>query len=154
MLDCMQAIALFGLTLVLMGAAFAIPTALVRSRAIRDQDAPVLMAVVLGFGLGGMNLAALLWFAITGDIIRGSTVGFGVLPLIAATSGLTTTKRKLDGTARLGLLLAAAALTITGFPGYFAPLVAALASAITSLLYLGGLITNPRALLRTLDPRN
>ena len=45
-------------------------------------------------------------------------------------------------------------VTKVGFPGYFAPLVASLATAVAALLYLGGLIRDPRTLLRTLDPRN
>ncbi len=149
----MQAIALFGITLVLMGVAFAIPTSAVRSRTIRDQDAPVLGAVVLEFGLGGMNLAALVWSVITGEI-GVSTIAYGVLPLIAGALGLRTVLRKLDGAPRSANLLGAAALTLLGFPGYFAPLVAGLATAITALLYLGGLIRDPRHLLRILDPRN
>ncbi|MDA1035422.1 MAG: hypothetical protein O3B65_00905 [Chloroflexi bacterium] len=149
----MQAIALFAITLVLMGAAFAIPTSAVRNRAIRDHDAPVLGAVVLEFGLGGMNLAALVWAAITGEVAV-SAMGYGLLPLIAAALGLRAALRKLDGSARFWHLFGAAALTLLGFPGYFAPLVAALATAIAALLYLGGLIRNPRTLLRILDPRD
>jgi EamA domain-containing membrane protein RarD len=149
----MEAIAVFGITLVLMGAAFAIPTSAVRSRAIRDRDAPVLGAAVLELGLGTLNLAALVWFAISDDI-SASAVGYGILPLIAAALGLRTVLRKLDGMPRSSHLLAAVPLTLLGFPGYFAPQVAALATAITAVLYLAGLIRDPRTLLRTLDPRN
>ena len=149
----MHAIALFGITLVVMGAAFAIPTSAVRSRAVRDHDAPVLGAVVLELGLGTLNLAALLWLAISGDI-SASAIGYGILPLIAAALGLRTVLRKLDGMRRFSHLLAAGALTLLGFPAYFAPPIAALATVMTAVLYLAGLIRDPRALLRTLDPRN
>ena len=136
-----------------MGAAFAVPTSFVRSRTIRDQDAPVLGAAVLEFGLGGMNIAALIWFVI-GDEISASAIGYGVLPLVAAALGLRAVLRKLDGMQRFAHLFAAAALTLLGFPGYFAPLVAALATGITAFLYLAGLVRDPRTLLRNLDPRN
>jgi len=149
----MQAIAIFGLTLALMGAAFAIPASAVRSRAIRDHDTPVLGAVILEFGLGGINLLALAWFAITGEI-SVSGIGYGTLPLIAGVLGLRTVLRKINGTLRSVHLLIAAVLTLVGFPGYFAPPVAGLVTMIATSLYLGGLIRNPRTLLRTLDPRN
>lgn len=163
----MQAIALFGLTLVLMGIAFAVPTSYVRNRAIRDQDAPVLGAAVLEIGMGTMNFAALVWFAFAGEI-SGEDVGYGALsvsrgvfatglgifPLMAAALGLRAVVRKVNGMSRLGHLLPAAAFTLLGFPVYFAPPVAALATAITAFLYLSGLVRDPRTLLKSLDPRN
>ena len=46
----------------------------------------------------------------------------------------------------------AALLTLTGIPGYFALPLAVVMSAIAALAFLAGL-TDPRALLRRLDPR-
>ena len=150
----MQPLILFFVTLLLMGAAFGIPAAGIRNGTIRDQDATPLGALVLAFGLGGMNLGALAWFAIANEI-SGTTLGYGVLPIIGGVLALRVARRRLDGGVRAGLLLGAAALTLLGFPGYFAqPLVAGVATAVTALLYLAGLVANPRSLLRTLDPRD
>ena len=66
-----------------------------------------------------------------------------------ASSSSLTRRRFLSGALALP---AAALLTLVGIPGYFALQVAVVMSAIAALAFLAGL-TDPRALLRRLDPR-
>jgi hypothetical protein len=148
----MAAIALFALTLLLIGAALAIPTATHQAGRITDRDAPVLGAAVLAFGLGGMNLVFMIVFVVLGEI-EGSTIVFGVMPLAGGVFGLRTALRPLSGSARVAHLLLAAALTLAGVPGYFTFLVALLTSIAIAALYISGLIPNPRGLWKVLDPR-
>jgi hypothetical protein len=149
----MTAMILFAVTLVLMGAAFAIPAAVVREGCIADNDATVLGGSVVALGLGGLNLVALLWAVVFGDEVRAEALGFGVLPLLGGGLGLRVVLRRLTGGARAVHLVVAALLVLAGIPGYFALNVALLAAVITAFLFLAGLIRDPRGLLKSLDPR-
>ena len=148
----MAALALFGLTLLLIGAAFAVPVAAHRNGAIGDRDSTVLGASVLCFGLGGMNFAFLVGFYATGDVV-GSSLAFGVAPILAGAVGLGVVRRRLSGGSRARWLVGAASLTLAGLPGYFALLVALMVSVVTAVLFLFGLVANPRELMKVLDPR-
>ena len=136
----------------MIGAAVAIPVSAQRSGAISDADAPVLGASVVALGLGGMNLIFAVVFFFFGDV-SASTLLFAIAPIIAGSLGLRVVLRRTIGGARMLPLLAAAALTLVGIPGYFALLVALMASVVTAVLFLGGLVGSPRALLSFLDPR-
>jgi hypothetical protein len=148
----MAALALFGLTILIVGGAFAVPASAHRAGVIADNDAPVLSASVLAFGLGGMNFAFAISFFFLGDV-NGGTPVFALAPMAAGTLGLRVVRRKLTGGSRALHLVGAAAITLAGVPGYFALLVASLASVVVAALFLGGLVTNPRKLWRVLDPR-
>ena len=148
----MASLVLFTVTLVLIGAAMAIPTSAHRAGRITDNDAPVLGAAVLGVGLGGMNMAFVVTFIALGEI-GGSTLVFGLMPLAGSALGLRAALRPVTGPARAVHLMLAAALTVAGIPGYFTLLVALVASIATAALYISGLIPNPRGLWKTLDPR-
>ena len=148
----MAALALFAITMLLIGAALAIPISAHRGGRISDRDGPVLGASVLAFGLGGMNLAVVLWFLVAGEV-SGATLLFAAAPIAAGAVGLRVVRGHLAGSRRTVSLVAAAALTLAGIPGYFALLVALVASIVTAVLFLGGLIANLRALWKVLDPR-
>ena len=149
----MATLVLFALTLLLIGGAFAIPISAHRGGRISDREGPVLGASVLAFGLGGMNLAAVAWFLVAGEV-SGVTLLFALAPIAAGVLGLQVVRGHLAGARRRVSLVVAAGLTLAGIPGYFALLVALLASIVPAVLFLSGLIANPRALLKVLDPRN
>ena len=148
----MIALVLFGVTLLLIGGALAVPVSVHRSGRIADRDAPVLGAAVLTFGLGGMNLAFAFSFFLLDDV-SGVVLLFAFAPIVAGWLGLRVVRGKLTGANRVLSLAGAALFTLAGIPGYFATLVAILASVITAGLFLGGLVDNPRRLWKTLDPR-
>ena len=140
----------FALILVVLAAAVGVPVLARRTDAVNDADAAVLGAVVLTLGLGGLNLAFVVGNVIFGDF-GGAAVAFGLAPVGAGAVGLRAVGR-LRGGGRVLALVGAAALTLAGIPGYFALPVAVVTSAAAALLFLAGL-TDPRALLRRLDPR-
>lgn len=144
---------LFGLVMVLMGAAFAVPLGAMRQRTIRDEDAPVLGASVLTLGLGTLNFLGVVWALVFGGEVGLSTVPFALAPLVAGWLGLRVTRRRVRGTSRRVLLVLAAVFTVAGLPGYFAYNVALLVTAIAAGAFIAGLVRNPRSLFRTLDPR-
>jgi hypothetical protein len=148
----MTPLLVFAATMLMIGAAVAIPVSTQRSGAIRDADTPVLGASIVALGLGGMNFVFAVVFFFMGDV-GGSTVLFAIAPLVAGGLGLRLVLRRTTGGARTLPLLVAAVLTLAGIPGYFALLVALMASGVTAALFLGGLIGRPRQLLRFLDPR-
>ena len=148
----MQAALVFGIVLVLMGFAFAIPVGALRGKTIRDEDAPVLGATVLVLGLGAINLVALLWSAGRGDIGWGFVM-FGLAPLVAGGLGASVIKSRAAGAQRAMRVFIAAVLTLVGLPGYFAFTIALLAAIVAAVAFLAGLARNPRALFRSLDPR-
>ena len=149
----MQAVVLFAVILVLIAAAFAIPNGLVKERAIDDRDTTVVGATVLALGLGGLNFAFALWFLVTGDTGL-APLAFGALPLVAGAVGVWVARRRaIDGLRALALL-ACASLVGVGVLGYYAPSMAVVIAGITVLLFLMGVIPNPRRIMRSLDPRN
>jgi hypothetical protein len=148
----MQAAILFGVILVILAFAFAVPMGRVRGREIDDRDASVLGASILVLGLGVLNLAFVVWFVVTGEIDAVLLV-FGLAPLAAGAFGLLVVRSTIAGSRRTLILIIAPALTLAGLPGYFALNVAILLAAIAAISFLGGLLPNPRALVRLLDPR-
>ena len=148
----MAQFAVFAAVLACFGAAFAVPTSALRARRIAERDASVLGASVLVLGLGGMNLASAAASAVNGDVTSAALL-FSVAPVASGLLGLYAVRRRLAGAGRTAVLAGAAALVIAGIPGYFAPIVAALAAAVAAGLFLFGLLSDPRALLRKLDPR-
>ncbi len=147
-----MSIVVFALILVVIAAAVGVPV-LARSggRGVTDADAAGLGAVVLTLGLGGLNLAFVLGNALFGDF-GASAVLFGLAPLLAGALGQRVVGARMRGAGRALALAAAAVLTLAGIPGYFALPVAGVTSAVAALACLVGL-TDPRALLRRLDPR-
>ena len=143
---------IFALILVVIAAAIGMPV-LARSggRGLTDADAAVLGAVVLTLGLGGLNLAFVLGNVVFGDFGAASVV-FGLAPLFAGALGQRVVGARMRGWGRALALAAAALLTLAGIPGYFALPVAVVTSVVAALAFLAGL-TDPRALLRRLDPR-
>ena len=148
----MQALVLFGVVLVLMGVSFAIPIGALRQHSVREQDAPVLGATVLTIALGTLNLLALAWFSIRGEISL-STLPFGLAPIAAGALGASVVRAHLSGPRRTLRIVLAAGLAIAGLPGYFAVNVALFAALIAAGAFLAGLIRNPGSLFRSLDPR-
>jgi hypothetical protein len=148
----MQAAILFGVILVLLGLAFAIPMGSLRGGMVADRNASVLGASILVLGLGGLNYAFVAWFVVTGEI-EATLLAYGIAPLVAGALGLLIVRRQVTGAARPALILVASALTIVGLPGYFAFNVAVLIAAIAVLAFVGGLLPNPRTLFSKLDPR-
>jgi hypothetical protein len=149
----MQAALLFAIILALIAAAFAIPNGMVKSKIIDDRDATVVSAAVLALGLGGLNLTFVLWFLLTDDLGL-APLAYGTLPLIAGVTALALARRRIVDTKRVFGLLVAAALTLVGVFGYFAPSVSVVVASITALLFLLGVVPNPRQIIRALDPRN
>ncbi|MCH8200209.1 MAG: hypothetical protein IIA54_09135 [Chloroflexi bacterium] len=147
-----MSIVVFALILLVIAAAVGVPV-LARSggRGVTDADAAVLGAVVLTLGLGGLNLAFVLGNALFGDF-GASAVLVGLAPVLAGALGQRVVGGRMRGAGRALALAAAAVLTLAGIPGYFALPVAVVTSAIAALAFLVGL-TDPRALLRRLDPR-
>ncbi len=143
---------IFALILVVIAGAVAVPV-LARSgeRGVTDADAAVLGAVVLTLGLGGLNLAFVLGNVVFGDF-GAAAVAFGLAPLLAGALGQGVVGLRMRGAGRALALPAAALLTLAGIPGYFALPVAVVTSVVAALAFLAGL-TDPRALLRRLDPR-
>jgi hypothetical protein len=148
----MEAAILFGVILVILGVAFAVPMGSLRGGMVADRDASVLGASILVLGLGGLNYAFVAWFVVTGDI-EASLLAFGLAPLAAGAVGLLVVRGRLTGATRAALLLVSGALTLAGLPGYFAFNVAVLIAGIAVLAFVGGLLPNPRALFSKLDPR-
>ena len=149
----MAQFAVFAAVLACFGTAFAVPTSALRARRIAERDASVLGASVLVLGLGGMNLAFAAASAVNGDVTSAALL-FSVAPVASGLLGLYAVRRRLAGAGRTAVGLAgAAALVLAGIPGYFAPVVAALAAAVAAGLFLFGLLSDPRVLLRRLDPR-
>lgn len=148
----MEAIILFGVVLVVMGLAFAVPVGALRGGEVADRDASVLGAAIITLGLGGLNYLFVTWFVITDDL-DATLLVFGLAPLAAGTIGALVVRRRINGPIRPLLLIAAAVLTLAGLPGYFALNVALLASVIAVISYTGGLLPNPRAIFSKLDPR-
>ena len=145
-----MSIVVFALILVIVAAAIGVPVLARRTDAVDDADAAVLGAAVLTLGLGGMNLVFVVANVVGGDF-GGTAVVFGLAPILAGALGLRAVGRP-HGGGRVLALVGAAALTLAGIPGYFALPVAVVTSAAAALLFLAGL-TNPRVLLRRLDPR-
>ena len=147
-----MSLVVFALILIIIAAAVGVPV-LARSggRGVADADAAVLGAVVLTLGLGGLNLAFVLGNALFGDFGAGAVV-FGLAPVLAGAIGRQVVGARMRGAGRALALAAAALLTLAGIPGYFALQVAVVTSVIAALAFLAGL-TDPRALLRRLDPR-
>ena len=147
-----MSIVVFAVILVVIAAAIGVPV-LARSggRGVTDADAAVLGAVVLTLGLGALNLAFVLGNVVYGDF-GAAPVAFGLAPLLAGAIGQRVVGARLRGAGRALALPAAALLTLAGIPGYFAFPVAVVMSAIAALAFLVGL-TDPRELLRRLDPR-
>ena len=138
--------------MLMIGAAVAIPISTQRSGAIRDSDTPVLGASIVALGLGGINFGFAVVFFLLGEV-SVSTVLFAIAPIAAGSLGMRVVLQRTTGAARRVRLLAAATLVLVGIPGYFALLVAFMASGVTAAFFLGGLIGSPRRLLRFLDPR-
>ena len=147
-----MSILIFALILGIIAAAVGAPV-LARSgeHGVTDADAVVLGAAVLTLGLGGLNLAFVLGNAAFGDF-GAAAVGYGFAPVLAGALGQWVVGVRMRGAGRTLALPAAALLTLVGIPGYFALPVAVVTSAIAALAFLAGL-TDPRALLRRLDPR-
>ena len=148
----MEAAILFGVILVILGLAFAVPMGALRSSMVADRDASVLGASILVLGLGGLNYVFVAWVVVTGDS-EASLLAFGLAPLAAGALGLLVVRGLATGATRAVLLLASGALTLAGLPGYFAFNVAVLIAGIAVLAFVGGLLPNPRALFSKLDPR-
>jgi hypothetical protein len=148
----MEAVILFGVVLVILGVAFAVPMGLVRGREIADDDASVLGASILVLGLGSLNYLFLIWFVVTGEI-ESMLLVFGLAPLAAGLFGLRVVRAEVRGASRAALVLIAAILTLSGLPGYFALNVALLVTGIAVVAFVGGLLPNPRSLFSKLDPR-
>ena len=150
-----MSILVFALILVVIAIAVGVPV-LARSggRGVTDADAAVLGAVVLTLGLGGLNLAFVLGNAVFGDTgdFGAVAVVLGLAPILAGALGRWVVGSRVRGGGRALALTAAALLTLAGIPGYFALPVAVAMSVIAALAFLAGL-TDPRALLRRLDPR-
>ena len=147
-----MSILVFALILVIIAAAIGVPVfARSGGRGVTDADAAVLGAVVLTLGLGGLNLAFVLGNAVFGDF-GTAEVAFGFAPVLAGALGQRVVGARMRGGGRALALAAAALLTLAGIPGYFAFWVAVVMSVIAALAFLAGL-TDPRALLRRLDPR-
>jgi hypothetical protein len=145
-------LALFAGVMLLIGSAFAIPNGALSSKRIREQDATVLGASVLALGLGGMNLAFTVALTATGDV-EGNTLLFALAPIVSGLLGASVVRSRVAGASRFGSLAAAALFVLVGIPGYFAPAVALLVSAIAAGLFLFGLVSDPKALIAKLDPR-
>ncbi len=148
----MEAIILFGVILLVLGLAFAVPMGYLRGEMIADRDASVLGASILVLGLGTLNGVFVAWFVTMGEI-EILLLAFGLAPLAGGLIGLLVVRRRVVGLGRIGFLLASVALTLLGFPGYFAPNVAVFVTGIAVLAFVGGLLPNPRSLARKLDPR-
>jgi uncharacterized membrane protein YhaH (DUF805 family) len=149
----MQAVLLFAVILVLIAAAFAIPNGMVKGKTIDDRDASVVGAAVLALGLGGLNFLFVLWFLAMGDIGL-APLAYGLLPLIAGATAVALARRRAHDAKRTLGLLACAVITLVGVFGYFAPSVSVVVATITALLFLLGVVPNPRQIIRSLDPRN
>ena len=148
----MTSLLVFTATMLMIGAAVAIPVSTWRSGAISDTDTPVLGASIVALGLGGINFGFAVVFFSLGDV--GASTGlFAIAPIAAGSLGMRIVLQRTTGVTRRVRLLAAATLVLVGIPGYFALLVALVASVVTAAFFLGGLVGNPRQLLRFLDPR-
>ena len=145
-----MSVLVFALILVIIAAAIGVPV-FARRGGTTDADAAVLGAVVLTFGLGGLNLAFVLGNVVFGDF-GAEAVVFGLAPVLAGALGQRVVGLRIRGAGRALALPAAALLTLAGIPGYFALPVAVVMSAVAALAFLAGL-TDPLALLRRLDPR-
>jgi hypothetical protein len=149
----MQAVLLFAVILVLIAAAFAIPNGMVKGKTIDDRDASVVAGAVLALGLGGLNLAFAVWFLAIGNI-GVAPLAYGLLPLLAGAIGVGLARRRIVDGKRTFALLGCAVITLAGVFGYFAPSVSVVAAAIAALLFLLGVVSSPRQIMRALDPRN
>ena len=148
-----MSIVVFALILVIVAAAIGVPVfARSGGRGVTDADAVVLGAAVLTLGLGGLNLAFVLGHVAFVDGFGAAAVLFGLAPVLAGALGQRVVGLRMRGGGRALVLLAAALLTLGGIPGYFVFPLAVVTSAIAALAFLAGL-TDPRALLRRLDPR-
>lgn len=148
----MEAAILFGVVLVVMSTAFALPMASLRGGLIVIRDASVLGASILALGLGMLNYVFIVWFVLAGKI-TGVLMVYGLAPLAAGLLGLVVVRLRANGLRRFACLLCAMSLTLIGLPGYFAFNVAILAAVITAIAFAVGLLPNLRALLNMLDPR-
>ena len=148
----MEAVILFGVILVVLGVAFAVPMGSVRGGGVADRNASVLGASILVLGLGALNFGFVIWFVVT-DELEPMTLLFGLAPLVAAGLGTLVVRGVFAGPTRVVALLAASSLTLGGLPGYFAVNVALLIAVIAVLAFVGGFVRNPRSILRMLDPR-
>ena len=148
----MEAAILFGVVLVVMSTAFALPMGLLRGGLIAIRDASVLGASILALGLGMLNYVFIVWFVLAGEITETLMV-YGSAPLAAGLLGLVIVRLRVTGLRRLACLLCAISFTLIGLPGYFAFNVAILVAVITAIAFAAGLLPNPRALLKMLDPR-
>ena len=150
-----MSIVVFAFILVVVAAAIGVPV-LARSGdgGVTDADAVVLGAAVLTLGLGALNLAFVLGNVVFGDVgeFGAVVVVFGLAPVLAGALGQRVVGARMRGAGRALALPAAAALTLAGIPGYFALPVAVVMSTIAAIAFVLGL-TDPRALLRRLDPR-
>ena len=147
-----MSLVVFALILVIIAVAVGVPVlARAGGHGVTDADAAVLGAVVLTLGLGGLNLALVLGNVVYGDF-GATAVAFALAPLLAGVLGQRVVGARMRGRGRALALSVAALLTLAGIPGYFALPLAVLMSVIAAMAFLAGL-TDPRALLRRLDPR-
>ena len=149
----MQAAFLFAVILVLIAAAFAIPNGMVKGKTIDERDASVVAGAALALGLGGLNFAFAVWFLVIGDI-GVAPLAYGLLPLLAGAIGVGLARRRIVDGKRTFMLLGCAVITLAGVFGYFAPSVSFVVAAIAALLFLLGVVSSPRRIIRALDPRN
>jgi hypothetical protein len=126
---------------------------MVKGKTIDDRDATVVGAAVLALGLGGLNLLVVLWFLAMGDIGL-APLAYGALPLIAGVTAIRLARRRIVDAKRAIGLFGCAVITLVGVFGYFAPSVSIVVASIAALLFLLGVVPNPRQIMRALDPRN
>lgn len=142
---------IFGVILIIIAAAFAVPVLRYGDGLVDDAGAVVLAASILSLGLGTLNLAFLIVHLLTEEFVAHALL-IGLAPIAAGLLGAYVVKQRTHGVRRL-LLVGSAVLVLAGAPVYLAFTFAVFAALVAAVLYLVGL-TSPRKLMETLDPRN
>ncbi|MEX2599471.1 MAG: hypothetical protein WD533_07435 [Dehalococcoidia bacterium] len=142
---------IFGIILVIIAAAFAVPVLRYSDGHVDDADAVVLGAALLSMGLGAVNFVALIVHMVTeGFVPLGLLVGLA--PILGGLIGLYIVTARVRDARRL-LLIASAALALAGIPAYLVFTFAVFAAVATFILFLLGL-SSPARVLKNIDPRN
>ena len=104
---------------------------------------------------GALQLGAWVVVRHLGDLsMHVHGLWWALLPLLAGAIGGGLARRRIGDGKRTFVLLGCAVITLAGVFGYFAPSVSVVAAAIAALLFLLGVVSSPRQIMRALDPRN
>lgn len=142
---------IFGIILVIIAAAFAVPVLRYSDGHVDDADAVVMSATLLSIGLGVVNFIALIVLMVTEEFVLVGLL-LGLAPIAGGCIGLFIIVGRVRDSRRL-LLAASAVLVLAGIPAYMVFTFAILAAAASFVLFLLGL-SSPSRILKAVDPRN